>query len=821
METQPALHRGEELNCSHCGQAVPPARQTPPSSETPLLFCCPGCEAVHQFIHQVGLQDYYRFRPEGPVSQPEEVSGAGLYEDPQVAAGLIFEGSFHCLLDGLHCAACAWLVERGLQGLDGLESVGVNYSTQRLRLQPQPGRLDVLPRAVERVHRLGYRAIAYDPNRQERPRSRADRMLLLRFGVAACAAGNVMLAAFALYSGADLDLSYRPLFHRLSLALTTPVVFFSAWPFWTGARNALRQGQITTDVSIALGLGITYLYSLVATYLGSQHVYFDTCSTFVFVLLAGRLLESAARSRAGSSLERLLSFSSPTAWLWDGQAYQEVPTEGLTIGDRVEVRPGARVPADGEVIGGRSYVDESHLTGESQPRAVEPGVAVYAGSLAVDGRLEVRLTQTGGSSMLAQVARLVESAQCAPAPVQRVADRVARWLLPIVLVLSLLTGLFQQDLDRALAVLIITCPCALGIATPLVVSLATGVAARRGILFRDGVALETTRQVTHVVLDKTGTLTRGELCLVQWQNLDPQPQPVDWLQVAASLEASCNHPLSKAFLKACEAPLLSTEDWSQVAGQGVEGWIEGRHYRLGRGPEGAVGAEALTAVWLEQDGRPVARFDFRDEIRPEARAFLRQLGLPVSLCSGDRREVVERVARDLGIEHYHANMLPQDKVEWIRALQERGEVVAFIGDGINDAPALRRANLGVAVANGSELSWEVADLVLLRPGLQPAVVAFDLARVAWQKLWGNLALAGLYNVIAIPAAAFGFVTPLWAAVAMPLSSLFVIAQSLTLVSYRKQEDPTDGRPVLPDSSSAPAQLHGPAPVRLGRAARPV
>ncbi len=784
------------MSCRHCGQ-----------DSQGEEFCCRGCGLAYQLVHSLGLDVYYQYRDSaGPV---EEGGSLALYRDEEVARGLLFEGEYHCLLDGLHCAACAWLVERAVGQLEGVSGVQVNYSTQRLRF-----RGPLVP-ALERVQQLGYRAIPYDPNRNERPRARADRMLLLRFGVAAAAAGNVMLAALALYSGADLDLAYRPLFQRLSFMLCLPVVFFSAIPFWSGALNALRQRHLTTDVSISLGLGVTFFYSLVATLLGRQHVYFDTVAMFVFVLLLGRLLEGAARSKAGLAVERLLSLQDHSAWRWNGEEFEEVPADRLKLGDRVQVRAGARVPADGRVARGLCSLDESHLTGESQPRRLQPGDAVYGGSLCLDGVLEVELTQLGGTSLLAQVARLVESAQCTPAPIQKAADRLAGVLLPLILVLALGTYLWTHDLDRALSVLIITCPCALGIATPLVVSLAAGVAARHGLLFRDGLTVETARQVTHMVLDKTGTLTLGQLQLED----GPRDERLIW---AASLEAPCQHPLAAALKRACPSALIAVEDWQLVVGQGVQGRVGDRFMRLGRAeflgrPELTCD---LTSVWLEVEGELCGRFSFRDQLRPEAAdfiAYLRGQGLQLWLASGDRRAVVAGLAGQLGLENFRAECLPLDKVALVEELQRQGAVVAFVGDGINDAPALRKANLGICVANGSELSWEVADMVLLRPGLAPAVLALQLARRAWCHLSVNLGLALLYNAVAIPAAALGYITPLAAAVAMPLSSLAVVTQSLLMLNFKEN----NGRALLSDPGGAGAVGLRAGTLLLGGASRPV
>jgi Cu2+-exporting ATPase len=782
------------MTCRHCGLPSPEGQ----------LFCCPGCEAVYGFIHSSGLQDYYRFRETAPGVAVDARRTSQAYLDEQLARSLLFEGSYHFVLDGLHCAACAWLIERALSPLG---QVTVNYASRRLYVKPKE--CVHLATLIDEVERLGYRAVPYDPNRSERPRRQSDRWLLLRFGVAASVAGNVMLAALALYSGADLDAEYRPLFHWLSLVLALPVVTFSAWPFWRGAYNALRLRQLTTDVAIALGLGVTFLASVQACLTGQQHVYFDTVTTFVFVLLLGRVLEGAARTEAGATLEHLLSLQVSSARRWNGEVFEEVASSALALGDRVEVVSGERLAADGEIVSGQAWLDESHLTGEARPRSVEPGQTVYAGSLISDGRLEVRLTQLGQSSLLAQVGRLLESSQGRPSPLQRSADRIARWILPLVVILSVLTGWVTQSWERALTVLIITCPCALGLATPLVVSLASGLGARVGVLFRDGSALEAAAQVNHLVLDKTGTLTEGELELVG----SPSPQHLLW---AASLESGCHHPQARALMRRTSDKLLAVDEWKLVAGQGVEGRIEGRSMRLGRADfVGCTEDSEGSACWLAVEGQVVERFDFRDQLRPEAPALLAYLkgrGIEVSLASGDQSRWVGQVAQQLGISHYRGGCLPQDKVEWVQQLQRQGKVVAFLGDGLNDAPAMRAAHLGLCVANGSPLSWEVAGLVLLQSGLAPAQKALDLAQKARLHLYVNFALAILYNAVAIPSAAMGWVTPLWAAVAMPLSSLAVVGQSLLLGKDYY------GRSVFSDSSRPAALRGGPKPLHLGGAA---
>lgn len=803
-------------SCHHCGLPIPPSllgqyrgEATVENSQgepEEILFCCRGCQAVFHFVHDMGLDDYYRFRPEPSLQAAEQDPASEMYCDESVAESYLFEGKYHCLLDGLHCAACAWLIERALSTVPEVERAQVNYATSRLVVVPRSG--PALAKSAEVVRRLGYRAVAYDPRKQERPRTQQSRWQLVRFGLAACVAGNVMLAALALYCGADDDLTYRPFFQKISLVLTVPVVTFSAWPFWRGALAALRNRQITTDVSIVLGLFTAFWYSVVATILGWQHVYFDTCCTFVFVLLAGRLLEGTARSKAGASIERLLALQTHTAVRWDGQQFVEVPSDQLAPGDLVEVRPGSRIPADGLVQSGRCYIDESHLTGESTPRLVDAtkkssnGLTVYGGSLAIDGRLEVMLTQTGATSLLAQVARFVESSQCQPAPIQRAADRWAQWILPTILLLSL-TTLVWHGLDRALSVLIITCPCALGIATPLVVSLATGMGASQGLLFRDGASLETARKLTHVMLDKTGTLTEGQLYL---ENTEILPKgrgfglsAQEWLYLGCLLEASSTHPLARAFQRALPSEMTNlatpaqVEDWEQIPGFGLQGKVvyQGRSLNLKLGhpdffPQHQFEQTASTStdVYLQADDQLVARFSFRDQIRLDSPALIAELkrrGIQVLLASGDSLAPVAEVARALSINDFRARCLPEQKLGWIEELQGQGAVVGFIGDGLNDAPALKKANLGIAVSNSSELSWEVADLVLLQPGLCGVNWSLRLAEVSWTHLQWNLGVAGLYNIVAIPMAMMGYVTPLLAAVAMPASSLVVISQSLAIL----------------------------------------
>ncbi len=409
------------------------------------------------------------------------------------------------MLDGLHCVACSWLIEKVLQKQPGVKNVEVNYSLSRAKvdmLDPQlgPGFL------LRKVETLGYTAVPYNPTLHERPLLQQENQRLYRVGVAAFSTGNIMLFAFALYTGADEDLGYRDVFHWLSFALSLPTIFYSAMPFWRGAITAVRERTMSGDVTIALGLATTWIYSVYATLTGLDQVYFDTACTFVFVLLVARLLESAARLRSGSILERLLSLNSRTATRKEGDNWVEVSVDKLVAGDLVRVGPGQKIPADGKIIMGTAYVDQSSLTGESLPRSVAPGEEAFAGSICMDGSLEITLEKTGKATALNQIAQFLEKSQSSVSPRQRTIDRISRYFLLAVLPCAALAGL-MYSWSAAVSVLIITCPCALGIAGPLVVSVAGGTAASSGVLFRDGLALERLPSVSHVILDKTGTLT--------------------------------------------------------------------------------------------------------------------------------------------------------------------------------------------------------------------------------------------------------------------------------------------------------------------------
>lgn len=823
-----------EAGCAHCGLPLPRAPHPHEADDgTMRLFCCHACRLVFLAIHDAGLDAYYTRRGLPPLRAADLPEEMAWLNQPEVQASYVtahdgvVEGSY--VLDGLHCAACSWLIEQSVEGLEGVCEARVNYATSRLRVRWEEGRTG-LGNVAHRVAAIGYRATPYHPQQLERPRQRQANTLIMRMAVAGFCAGNVMLAAAALYCGAltGMDASFHRFFNWVGLVLCVPIILYSAVPFYQGAISALRAATMTMDVPICIGLLTTFTYSVWVTLADRGEVYFDTVAMFVFVLLIGRVVENASRGRVSSAVERLLSLGARAARVMRGGMPIEVPVGELVTGDQVEVLQGDRLPVDGAVVDGSAWIDESMLTGESLPRAVEAGADVSAGTVCTDGRLLIEATRTGSATTLAQISRMVEDAQMRRAPVQRIVDGVARWFVLVTIGLAIATGLFwhargsADALMIAISVLIITCPCALGLATPLAVACACGRSASHGVLFRGGDVLEKLQGVTHVLLDKTGTLTEGRLEVVEVLTLDGADAGAA-LRLAAAVESQSTHPVARALLAAAPSRDLGATSHESAPGLGVSAWVDGREVLVGsadwldrRGVsrpsrlESTAARRAVlgsTIVWLAADGHAQCAFALSDRVRPEARDVVQMLqrrGLQVELVSGDGPGAVEGVARATGITCARSRLLPRDKADVVRALQQSGARVALVGDGINDAPALSVADVGIAVASGTEVAMEAADVVLLRTGLEPLVEALQTARDAFATIRDNVSISAMYNLIALPTAVAGYVAPLLAAVAMPLSSLLVVGSSMRLWRPPHVGQP---RPGVPRNGRLSAETH--------------
>ena len=842
-------------SCFHCGAPNPPHRAWRDTVDgTPRNFCCAGCLAVAQTIDAAGLAGFYASRTESAVRPEAEAADEWTrWDETAAVAGLVHAtDAARCevslLLEGLTCGACVWLIETWLARQPGVLDARINFANRRAVVAWNPGatRLSQVLRAVSAI---GYRAHPYDPARSEALARTERRALLLRMAVALLAMMQVMMFAIPQYLSSDgVAPEQQRLLEWASFVLTLPALVYSAAPFFRGAWRDVRHLRLGMDVPVALGIGAAFAASAWATFTGNGVVYYDSVTMFIALLLIARYGELVARQKAGAAIE-LVARQRPAvaeridAWP-DRAATETIAAAQLASGDFVLVRPGSVVPADGEIVDGRSHVEEALLTGESLPHARMPGDAVLAGSVNRDGPLVVRVQAAGEATRLASVLRLVERAAGERPAVARLADRAAAWFVGGLLLLALGTALVWWHVDPArvlpvtVALLVVSCPCALSLATPAALAAAAGSLARAGVVLLRGNALESLAHVTHVVLDKTGTLTEGRIRLVACATAVGTLR-IEAIAIAAAVDARSEHPLAHALREAAAeladgradetakldlqqaVTLPSTGEFRQVTGEGVECTVNGVRMRIGRPDFVAALAgpipEALQAI-VDDVGHHGAvaglgdargwraMFAFSDVLRPDAArlvAQLRALGITSVLLSGDRPASVSHVARALGLGQAHGNLTPDDKRAEIVRLQSNGAVVAMVGDGINDAPALAQAQVSISLGTATPLAQNTADVVILSDRVEHAATALREARRTLAVIRENLAWAAAYNAIAIPAAAFGFVTPVVAAIGMSVSSLVVVANALRLCRRSESSD-RGANPIAHAAPSVPA-----------------
>lgn len=799
-------------HCFHCGLPVPQGSHyavTIDGASRPM--CCAGCQAVAQAIVDGGLTDFYRYRTEPSRTAqglvPDVLAELELYDRPELQQSFVETDAANLreaslILEGIVCAACVWLNERHVNALPGVVEFRVNYSNHRARVKWDDSRIH-LSDILRAISEIGYIAHPFDPGRQEKLQKAERRTFLRRIALAALGTMQVMMLAVALYAGEydGMERDLRDFLRWVSLLLTLPVVLYSAQPFFRSAWRDLKRRQLGMDVPVSLAIGGAFVASAWATALGYQEVYFDSVCMFTLFLLTGRFLEMGARHRAGQAAEELVRLLPATATRLSRGVEEKVPVADLAPGDRVLVRPGETVPADGRVLEGVSAVDESLLTGESLPLARRSGDPLVGGALNVESPLVMAVEKVGGDTVLAAITRLLDRAQTEKPRVAQLADRVAAWFVAALLLLAAGVALYwwQQDPSQAfritLAVLVVTCPCALSLATPAAVTAATGSLTRLGVLTTRGHALETLARATHVIFDKTGTLTEGRLRLAAVRPLTGLGEE-QCLAIAAAVEQGSEHPVALA-LRAAQSLPPQAQEVVATPGEGIQARVDGRHYRVGTpafaaGLAGETprlsaeqGGEGLTQVVLGGAEGLLAVFVFSDQLRSgaaQAVQRLRDLGLQVELLSGDDPRPVEEIAGQLDIAQARARCRPQDKLDHIRSLQAGGAVVAMVGDGVNDAPVLAGAQVSVAMGGGTQLAHATGDMVLLSERLDHLADAVTMARRTLRVVRQNLAWALVYNLIALPLAMAGWVAPWMAAIGMSASSLLVVLNALRLRS---------------------------------------
>ncbi len=833
--------------CFHCAQPLEPDMHWFTEIDAVRRpMCCAGCQAVAQAIVDAGFEDYYRHRS-APASGPEVVAPPlaelAIYDTPEVqqgfvrAAGELAEATL--MLEGLRCGACVWLVERALSSEPGVRQAAVNFATERAVIRWDPSRTR-LSRLLARIAQVGYRARPFDVRAREAQIARTSRALSRRMFVAGIGMMQVMMYALPAYTAAPGGIEWRDelLMRWASFVLTIPVLLYSAQPFFSAALRDLRARSLGMDVPVALGIGTAFAASAWATVSGRGEVYFDSVTMFVFLLLGARHLEWVARRRASRALDglaasapehatRLVAIPDPPAQAALAAASCEsVPAARIAIGDVLRVGVGERVAVDAVVIAGSTAIDQSLLTGESAPVPRARGDEVAGGSINAGSPVYLRAIRTRGESVPSMIERLIERAALERPAAALLADRVASGFVVALLVFALAVFAVWWSIDPARAlpiaitVLVVSCPCALSLATPAAVAASTGAITRAGVLVTSGRAFETIARCTDVVFDKTGTLTEGRPRVVDVEAFGAIGR-ARALALAGALEAGASHPLAAALREAAlrEAalaggndapadradrvdrdvehalaaarPLPVAVDCRHEAGHGVQGSVDGVELRLGSAMFASAWARlpdtpaaSGSQVWLVARGEPLARFLTRDALRADARPTLdalRGLGLRVHLLSGDLPQVVADVASELGVERASGGATPAGKTEAVRTMQTEGAVVMMVGEGVNDAPVLAAADVSVAVGQASALARTAADAVLLSPHLDRIVALVQAARRTRRVIAQNLAWAGAYNAVAIPAAAMGWVAPWVAALGMSASSLLVAANALRLL----------------------------------------
>ncbi|NWC00125.1 heavy metal translocating P-type ATPase [Pseudomonas gingeri] len=790
--------------CYHCALPVPAgSRFTAVVLGEPRELCCPGCQAVAQAIVAGGLEHYYSHRSEtsaNPESLPVQLlDELALYDRADVQQpfvrhdGELAEATL--LMEGISCAACGWLIEKHLLGLPAVAEARLNLSNHRLQVRWADGQLP-LSQILGELRHIGYAAHPYQADLASEQLASENRRSLRQLGLAGLLWFQAMMATMATWPEFNIDLSpeLHTILRWVALFLTTPIVFYSCAPFFRGAFRDLRTRHLTMDVSVSLAIGSAYGAGIWTAITGVGELYFDAVGMFALFLLAGRYLERRARERTAAATAQLVNLL-PASCLrlgTDGQSERILLSE-LRLGERVLVHPGAVLPADGRIVEGQSSVDESLLTGEYLPQPRTTGDTVTAGTLNVESALTVEVLALGQDTRLSAIVRLLDRAQSEKPRLAQLADRAAQWFLLFSLIAAAVIGLIWWQLDptRAfwivLAMLVATCPCALSLATPTALTAATGTLHKLGLLLTRGHVLEGLNQIDTVIFDKTGTLTEGRLTLRAIRPLR-ELNSEQCLSFAAALENRSEHPIARAFGRAPQA----AEEVHNTPGLGLEGRVGEHRLRIGQAafvcelgacPLPPTPDEAGQWLLLGDRRGPLAWFVLDDRLRDDAPALLdacRARGWRTLLLSGDNSPMVASVAAELGIDEARGGLRPDDKLQVLRDLHRQGHKVLMLGDGVNDVPVLAAADISVAMGSATDLAKTSADAVLLSNRLGALVQAIGLARRTRRIIIENLIWASLYNGLMLPFAALGWVTPVWAAIGMSISSLTVVLNALRL-----------------------------------------
>lgn len=810
-------------NCFHCGLPLPlNGTVTESINSEKKSFCCHGCAQVSRIIHDSQLDKFYRFAPSvrqwgNPQSAPAD---ALVFDDPEL------QQEFVCQLDndllmaeflvqGIHCPACIWLIEKMVYKNPGIEYCEVNFTKHSMKVAWDPG-ITKVSDIIHAVGKIGYRAQPFDQDEHSQLTKQRRQNLLFRMTFAGFVMANVMTAAVCLYAGDffGIEEKWRGFFKWYSMIFTASAVLYSGKLFFISAFNAIVKSRVNMDVPISLGITISFIYSVWATITANGHVYYDSICMFIFLILVGRYLESSARETAHNASHSLLALLPYSATKLENGEELLVPLRSIKPKDIILIRPGEKIPVDGAVIEGNTRIDESMLTGESIPVYKSEGDKVVAGTLNENGTIKIRTTRTGKHSTISNIAELIERAQNSKVNSQRLADMIVPYFVFGVIALSLLTFAYwtlNSDITLAITsavtVLIITCPCALGLATPMAVAIGAGIGGKNGVLFKNGSSLELLHKTDHIIFDKTGTLTTGNIKVVNCG----LPEDKTVLSYIASIEMLSEHFAAKAIVKKLAKFDVSNKgitirNFSSTPGLGVSAdvltadsphvttiyigslqWLDTLSIRLDKQTRREIDQQielGYTIVIALDQEKLLAWFGLSDTVRPEAKQLINNLlsrQFVLSVASGDQPQALRNLLSQLQTNeiNIYPGCMPQDKLNLINAIKSGGYNVAMIGDGINDAPALAHADVGVAVAQAADISSQAANVVLIG-GLEKLPVAIEISKITSRTIRQNLGFSLAYNIFVVPLAIMGAVSPLLAAIVMPLSSLVVIGNALLI-----------------------------------------
>ncbi len=774
-------------------------------------FCCKGCQGIYHLLRSEGLDTFYDKLGKNRLEPPKELSDdLHKFDLEGFKKKYIVERSdglyeIFLIIEGIHCAACVWLNEKVLHQTPGVVEATINYTTNKAHVVWDPEEIK-LSQIIEKIRAIGYNAYPYDPKMQEERANKARRDYYARLLVAIFATMNIMWIAIAQYTGMFTGMrnDVKQVLNIAEWVLATPTLFYSGWVFFRGAWYGLKNRFINMDVLVATGATLAYLYSLWAMVTGKGEVYFDSVTMIITFVLSGKYLEVLSKKRAADTMDALSNALPTEVTVVENDEKAMIPVEEVKPGDIIEIRPGEKVAIDGVVVAGEGSFDESSLTGESEPIYKRPGDEIVSGSVALDGVVRYEATKDYSSSMLTTLVGLLEESLTKKPRIEQLANEVSGYFSVTILSIAALTfigwfwmtGEFERALVVSISVIVIACPCALGLATPVATLIGINLAARRGVLFKEAAFIETMAKADTLVLDKTGTITEGKPHVVSYEayaDYDP-----NWLY---ALVKSSIHPVShgiERYLKEHHENLreVPLEEVRQIQARGIRALCEGHELLGGNGKlmeEFGIevdGESEYTLFFFAVDGRVVAKFELRDLPKPgakEAIEEIRKLGINVVMLTGDNEKAAARVAEEVGVPHYRAGLFPEEKAEEIDRLHAEGRVVVMAGDGINDALALSKSDIAIAMGSGSDVALEVSDVVLLDDRITSLRDAFLISRRTFKFVKQNLALSVIYNSITIPLAVAGYVIPLVAALSMSLSSLLVVGNSMRIKSAFKDK----------------------------------